>query len=233
MNFVKRAGLSLRARKSRTVALLGIFVVICALLLGGSLLEAAAVRQEAEAQRTIGVDVTVQGKGLTPATADRLGARPPVTRYNPLLPLTADAHGFDPLTSPEPEPEPKPKPEPMPGGEQEGRPLAVRGVRDLGMLLPFSYGSTKITAGRAIAPRDTDRRVAVIEERLAAKNGLKVGDTIRLRSADGKPDVPVEVLGVFQDPMRDPPRWTPPDELPGNTLYVQCRCFSLRAYAAA
>ncbi|MFE9644923.1 ABC transporter permease [Streptomyces sp. NPDC006365] len=214
MNFVKRAGTSLRARKSRTAALLGIFVVICALLLGGFLLEAAAARQEADAQRTIGVDVTVKGERLTPALADRLGSRAPVTRYNPLLPLTADAHGFDPLVSPEP------KPHGDRGSEKEGGPLAVRGVRDLGMLLPFSYGSTEITSGRGITPQDTGRRVAVIEERLAAQNGLKVGDTIQVRSADGKRAVPVEVLGVFQDPMRDPSQWTPPDELPGNTLYV-------------
>ncbi|WP_053846523.1 ABC transporter permease [Streptomyces sp. NRRL B-24085] len=214
MNFVKRAGMSLRARKSRTAALLGIFVVICCLLLGGFLLEAAAARLEAEAQRTIGVDVTIAGKRLTPALADRLGSEPPVTRYNPLLPLTAGAHGFDPLVSPQP------KPRPDRGGDGEGGPLALRGVRDLGMLLPFSFGSTKITSGRGIVLQDADRAVAVIEERLAAKNGLKVGDTIQVGSADGKRNVSMQVLGVFRDPRQDPSQWTPSDELPGNTLYV-------------
>ncbi|MBQ1092837.1 ABC transporter permease [Streptomyces sp. B93] len=210
MNFVKRAGMSLRARKSRTAALLGIFVVICALLLGGFLLEAAAARQEAEAQRRIGVDVTVRGEVLTADRVARLGSRAPVTRYNPLLTLTAGPRGFDPLVSPEP----------PPPGEREGGPLAMRGVRDLGMLLPFSYGSTKITSGRGIDPRDTGRRVAVVEERLAEKNGLEVGDTIRVRSYDGERTVTMKVLGVFRDPRKDPPQWTPPDELPGNTVYV-------------
>ncbi|MDH6565483.1 putative ABC transport system permease protein [Streptomyces sp. SAI-117] len=214
MNFVKRAGMSLRARKSRTAALLGIFVVICCLLLGGFLLEAAAARQETEAQRTVGVDVTIEGKRLTPALADRLGSKPPVTRYNPLLPLTAGAHGLDPLAPPEP------KPRGGRGGGSEGGPLALRGVRDLGMLLPFAYGSAKITSGRGIVPQDADRAVAVIEKRLAAKNGLKIGDTVRVGSADGKRKVSVKVLGVFQDPRPDPSQWTPSNELPGNTLYV-------------
>ncbi|MDN3027070.1 ABC transporter permease [Streptomyces sp. S.PB5] len=214
MNFVRRAGMSLRARKSRTAALLGIFVVICCLLLGGFVLEAAAARQAAEAQRTIGVDVTIEGKRLTSAVADRLGSRSPVTRYNPLLPLTAVAHGFDPLVPPEP------KSRGDRGDGSAGGPLALRGVRDLGMLLPFSYGSTKITSGRGIVPQDVDRAVAVIEERLAASNGLRVGDTVQVGSVDGRHQVSVKVLGVFQDPRPDPSQWTPSNELPGNTLYV-------------
>lgn len=214
MNFVKRAGTSLRVRKSRTAALFGIFAVICSLLLGAFLLKAAAARQEAEAQRTIGVDVTLRSGRLTPALAQRLGSEPPVTRYNPLLPLTAGAHGFDALVPPVPKPPGK-----RDTAREEG-PLAVHGVRDLGMLLPFSYGSTKITSGRGITPADTGRRVAVVEERLAAQNGLRTGDTVRLRSADGTRDVSLEVVGVFRDPRQDPSQRTPPNELPGNTLYV-------------
>ncbi|MFJ9543243.1 ABC transporter permease [Streptomyces sp. NPDC101225] len=214
MNFVKRAGTCLRVRKSRTAALLGIFVVICTLLLGGFLLRSAAARQEADAQRSIGVDVTVKTKALTAELADRLGGKPPVTRYNPLLPITADAQGFKPLTSQ------LPKPGSSRDGAKDQPPLAVNGVRDSDMLLPFSYGSTKITSGRGVTPKDAGDRVAVIEERLAKKNGLKVGDTLTVRSADGKRSIPVKIVGIFQDPMQDPTQWTPRNELPGNTLYV-------------
>ncbi|BCL26077.1 FtsX-like permease family protein [Streptomyces aurantiacus] len=214
MNFVKRAGMSLRARKSKTAVLLGIFVVICTLLLGGFLLQAATARQEADAQRRIGVDVTVEGKGLTPAVADRIGAVPPVHRYNPLLPLKAGAAGFDPLVSA------LPKPGGARAGDKEEPPLSLAGVRDTGLLLPFSYGSARITAGRGITPKDAGRDVAVVERRLAEKNELKVGDTIRVRSADGRRTVPLTVVGVFQDPMPDPSQWTPRHELPGNALYL-------------
>ncbi|MEU6524216.1 ABC transporter permease [Streptomyces sp. NPDC046924] len=179
MNFVKRAGMSLRARKTRTAALLGIFVVICVLLLGGFLLQGTTARQEADAQRTIGVDVTLKGEGLTPALADRLGASPQVHRYNPRLPLGAGVRGIEPLESDLP----------RPGGDRTGAkappPLALNGVRDSGLLLPFSYGSNKITAGRGITPEDAGRKVVVVERRLAEKNGLTVGDTLRVRSAAG------------------------------------------------
>lgn len=103
MNFVKRAGLSLSGRRSRTAALLGVFVVICALLLGGFLLRGAAARQEADAQRAVGVDVTVGRKGLTADLADRLDVPGLVHRYTAELPVRAVPRGFTPLTSGDPE----------------------------------------------------------------------------------------------------------------------------------
>ncbi|MEV1067073.1 ABC transporter permease [Streptomyces sp. NPDC050263] len=217
MNFVKRAGLSLRAGKARTAVLLGIFVVICTLLLGGFLLRGAAARQAADAQRTIGVDVTLKGEGLTPALADRLGASPRVHRYNPLLPLEATALGIEPL-----EPD-APRPPGDPVGARTAPVLALNGVRDSDLLLPFSYGSHRITAGRAITPEDAGREVAVVEQRLAGKNGLEVGDTVRVGSADGRRVVPLTVVGIYRDPMPDPSSWTPPRLLPGNALYVPVR----------
>ncbi|MEV6508381.1 ABC transporter permease [Streptomyces sp. NPDC051642] len=231
MNFVKRAGMSLGARKSRTAALLAIFVVICVLLLGGFLLKAAAARQEADAQRTIGVDVTVREKGFTPALADRLGASGLVHRYNPELPVGAGARDFTPLTSNAPQPGGAGAGKKKPGAEKD--PLSVNGVRDSDLLLPFSYGSTKITAGRGITPADAGHDVALIEQRLAEKNHLRAGDTIRVRSADGERTVPLTVVGVFQDPTPDPTSWTRPHELPGNTLYVPVRTAQQLATGAA
>lgn len=214
MNFAKRAGTSLAARKTKSAALLAIFVVICTLLLGGFLLKSAAARQEAEAQREIGVDVTVKGKGLTWALAGRLGVSDLVHRYNLQLPVRAGARDFTPLASN------AGKPAGEGAGQKEQGPLAVNGVRDADLLLPFSYGSTKVTSGRGITPEDAGRNVAVIEQRLAEKNHLKVGDTVQARSADGEHTVPLRIVGVFQDRTQDPTEWTPPHELPGNTLYV-------------
>ncbi|MCM1969776.1 FtsX-like permease family protein [Streptomyces sp. G1] len=191
--------------------MLAIFLVICTLLLGGFLLQAAAARQEAGAQRTIGVDVTIRKEGLTPALADRLGALPGVHRYNAEVPVRAGAQGFTPLASK--------APGDAAAGDGKGA-LAVNGVRDSGMLLPFSYGSTKLTSGRGITPEDAGRDVAVIEQRLADENRLKVGDTLRVRSADGERTTPMTVVGVFRDPAREPTVWTPPHQLPGNQLYV-------------
>lgn len=218
MNFVKRAGMSLGARKSRAAGLLGIFVVICTLLLGGFLLQAASARQEADAQRDIGVDVTVTGEGLTPALADQLADLDPVHRYTPQVPTRAGARDFTPLVSDASNT----------GGAQTGRAkdkeqLTVNGVRDLGMLLPFAYGSIKITSGRDITPRDAGRKVVLIEQRLAEKNNLEVGDTLSVRSADGKQTAELTLVGVFQDSTSDPSQPVPAHELSGNTLYVPVR----------
>ncbi|MFC4501470.1 MULTISPECIES: FtsX-like permease family protein [Streptomyces] len=210
MNFVKRAGQSLRARKAGTAVLLAIFVVICTLLLGGFLLQGATARQEADAQRTIGVDVTVSGKGLTPAVADRLGSSPQVHRYTPRLRLDAEGRGVQPVRSDAP----------GSAGARTQPPLALTGVRDSGLLLPFSYGSNRITAGRGITPEDAVRAVVLVERRLADRNGLAVGDTLRARSADGSRTVPLTVVGIYRDSTPDPSRWTPPHLLPGNMLYV-------------
>ncbi|MER7758703.1 ABC transporter permease [Streptomyces sp. NPDC097619] len=213
MNFVKRAGSSLLAGRSRTAGLLAVFTVICALLLGGVLLRDAAARHVAQAQRTVGVDVTVRQKGrLTPALADRIGASDPVHRYNAEVPVRGSALGFTPLAPASPS---APGPEAGPAGA-----LNVRGVRDSEMLLPFSYGSTRITAGRGIEPRDAGRGVVLVERRLAARNGLAPGDTLRVRSADGRRTHVLTVIGVFRDPTRDPTGPRPSHELPGNTLYV-------------
>ncbi|RFU88730.1 ABC transporter permease, partial [Streptomyces triticagri] len=216
MNFVKRAGISLGARRSRTAVLLGIFAVICTLLLGGFLLQAATARQEADAQREIGVDVTVRAEELTAAQVDRLGGTGPVLRYNPLVPAAARAHGFAPLRSEVP----RPGRQKRGGGAEDGPGLDVRGVRDSELLLPFSYGSQRITAGRGIRPGDAGREVAVVERRLAERNGLGVGDTVRVGPADGGRPLTLTVVGVFRDPAHDPSRWVPSRELPGNTLYV-------------
>ncbi|MCX5409653.1 ABC transporter permease [Streptomyces sp. NBC_00335] len=220
MNFVKRAATSLGARRSKTAALLAIFLVICTLLLGGFLLQAAAARQEADAQRSIGVDVTVRKEGLTQTLADRLGHVRPVHRYNVEIRVRADPQGFAPLTPNAPEPRGTEAEEEAKAKAKANGALAVNGVRDSGMLLPFSYGSTKITAGRGITPEDAGGDVALIEQRLADENDLKVGDTVRVRSADGARTTAVVVVGIFQDPARDPTTWMPPHELPGNTLYV-------------
>ncbi|WP_405540209.1 ABC transporter permease [Streptomyces sp. NBC_00075] len=214
MNFVKRAGQSLRARKARTVVLLAICVVICTLLLGGFLLQGATARQEADARRTIGVDVTVSGKGLTSAVADRLGSSPQVHRYTPWLPLDAEGLGVEPLRSGAPE-----EGDGSTGARTQPS-LALIGVRDSGLLLRFSYGSNRITAGRGITPGDAGRAVALVERRLAEKNGIEVGDTLRARSADGSRTVPLEVVGIYRDSTPDPSTWTPPHLLPGNALYV-------------
>lgn len=211
MNFVKRAALSLLARRAKTALLLGIFLVICTLLLGGFLLQGATGRQEAEAQRRIGVDVTVRGDELTLATAEALGSSPLVERYNPLLRAVAKPSGLTPLTSDVPRPG-----DAKPGGDG----LTVNGIRDSGMLLDFASGRSRIVSGRALTDKDARRRVVLLEQRLAEKNELAAGDTVVLHSSDGRRTAPFEIVGVYADPRPDPSQWVAPGELVANQVYA-------------
>ncbi|MGW6308898.1 FtsX-like permease family protein [Streptomyces niveus] len=218
MNFVKRAALSLLARRAKTALLLGIFLVICTLLLGGFLLQGATSRQEAEAQRRIGVDVTVRGDKLTLATAAALGSSPLVERYNPLLRGAAKPSGLTPLTSDVPKPDDAKPDDRTEGPGQDG--LMLNGIRDSEMLLDFASGRSRIVAGRALTEKDAGRRVVLLEQRLADENELKAGDTVGLRSSDGRRTETFELIGLYEDPRPDPSQWVAPSELVANQVYA-------------
>ncbi|MEV8032318.1 FtsX-like permease family protein [Streptomyces sp. NPDC086182] len=221
MNFVKRAAFSLGARRGKTSLLLGIFLVICTLLLGGFLLRDATTRQEAEAQRRIGVDVTVRGANLTSHAVDTLGSSPVVQRYNPVLRGVSKPPGLPLVTSNLPKPG-----RPEGGGDRGQDGLAVNGIRDSGMLLDFSTGRSTIVAGRGLTSQDNARKVVLVSRRLAAKNHLKVGDTIPLASPDGKHTDSFTLAGVYEDSRQDPPQWVAPSELSSNQVYAPAAALS-------
>ncbi|MFE0690600.1 FtsX-like permease family protein [Streptomyces xiamenensis] len=230
MNFVKRAAHSLAARKGRTAMLLGIFLVIGVLLLGSSLLRGATARQEADAQRRIGVDVTVRGDGLTTDTAAALGGSPLVERYNPILRGTTAPPGLDPVTSDAPEPA---------GAGDDARDgaggdgLALSGIRDSGLLPDFARGRTELVAGRGITAHDADHQVLLLEERLAERNGLRVGDTVELASPDGAVRTPFEIIGLYRTPLPTPAAWVPPRDIPANQLYAPLPAVSALGFGSA
>lgn len=219
MNFVKRAALSLVARKGKTAIMLGIFLVICTLLLGGFLLQSATGRQEAEAQRRIGVDVTVRGDQLTVDTAAALGSSPVVVRYNPLLRGVTKPPGLIPVTSELPKPRGVGN---RPGGDGP----VVNGIRDSGMLLDFATGRDTIVSGRALTEGDARRKVVLLEQRLAARNHLKVGGTVPLASPDGRRTASFEIIGLYTDPRPDPPQWAAPGDLVENQVYAPVAALS-------
>ncbi|GGW99375.1 putative ABC transporter permease YclI [Streptomyces malachitofuscus] len=212
MNFVKRAGLSLVARTGKAALTLGIFLVVCTLLLGGFMLQGAVARQEAGAQRRIGVDVTVRGEKLTADDAAELAASPLVERYNPVLRGTPRAPGLKLLRSDVPRP---------PGsGPQEDGP-GLTGLRESEMLLDFATGHSELVDGRPITARDAGRRVVLVDERLADENGLGVGDRIELASPDGEGRASYDVVGVFRGRRDDGGgMWRKPADLPGNQIYA-------------
>ncbi|GCE00740.1 ABC transporter permease [Embleya hyalina] len=212
MNFVKRAARSLAARKGKTTLLLGIFLVVCVLLLGGFLLQSAMARQEAQAQRRIGVDVTVRGDKLTAEAAAKLAAAPLVERYNPVLRRTVRLSGLKLVEADALRPA---------GSRPERDGPGLTGLRDSAMLLDFATGRVTLTQGRHLTAQDADRRFVLIGEQLAAKNKLTVGDTIQLTAPDGTGRTAFEIIGVFRDGRPQLlTTWVDPAELPANQIYA-------------
>ncbi|WP_412543862.1 ABC transporter permease [Longispora sp. K20-0274] len=252
MNFVKRAGLSLVARRAKSLIMLGLFLVIFTLVLAGFLLRSATGQSAAHAKARVGAVVTLEadfekamakqsGGGaanggvmrfaapdLTRAQVDALGKSPLVRDYN----YTAQS------MSPPPDgvrlvESPAKKPEGMNMGAattviggDSGTPvsmdtLSVNGVRDVRLTEEFSKGRHTVIDGRAIRPDDGDKAVTMVEERLAAKNKLKVGDKLTLKSQDGKNPTEFEIVGVYRDPAApQTDMWTPPAFTPGNKVYA-------------
>ncbi|MER7758702.1 ABC transporter permease [Streptomyces sp. NPDC097619] len=201
MNFVNRAGLSLWSRKVRTVLTLALFLVISAMVLAGILIRDATADAERRAERSVGaeidLDVDLSGLGasgqlqaprIDAATVDRIGALPEVRKYTYSMWDRVLLKGRYGLVGGGPK-------DPMgPGG------TAGTGVLDSSLLPDFRSGRFTLLSGRHLTAADKDRRLLLVEERLAARNGLKTGDRITLTGNDEKTTAEFTVAGVFRDP---------------------------------
>lgn len=223
MNFVKRAGLSLWARKGRTLITLAAFLVISVMVLAGVLIDDATARAEQDAERSVGAEVslakdlralvagggggTLQAPSIDAALVDRLGALPQVRKYTYSMWDRAVLKGGARLVDEGPA-------DPMgPGG------TVGMGVLDTSLLPGFRSGEYTLLSGRHLTAADKDKKRLLVEERLAAKNGLEVGDRVTLTGNDEKTTAGFTVAGVYRDPR---PAGEPDLEYgisPANMLY--------------
>ncbi|MEU5704247.1 ABC transporter permease [Streptomyces aurantiacus] len=231
MNFVKRAGLSLWARKGKTLITLFTFLVISAMVLAGVLINEATAQAEEKARRSVGAEVNLDmdlgqlGAGggggggggmmaprISAATADKLGDLPPVQKHNYSM--------FDAVT--------------LKGGvelDTEGGPAdastglkpdqtMATGILDSGLLSDFRSGRFELLSGRHITAADKDKKQVLLEERLAEKNGIEAGDKITLGAMVGKAEADFTVAGIYRNPS--PSTELDPEHLlnPANLLYA-------------
>ncbi|MCX5129843.1 ABC transporter permease [Streptomyces sp. NBC_00347] len=220
MNFVKRAGLSLWARKGRTLITLAAFLVISVMVLAGVLINGATARAERDAKRSVGAEVNLdmdmsqmgnaaqlQAPSIEAATVDAIGSLPQVQKYTYSMWDRALLTGKNELVDGGPK-------EPMgPGG------TVGMGVLDSSLLPEFRSGKSTLVSGGHITAADKDKKRLLIEERLARQNGLKVGDEITLTGNDEKTMGAFTVGGIYRDPR---PTTEADDEYgisPANMLY--------------
>ncbi|MER5485594.1 ABC transporter permease [Streptomyces sp. NPDC002812] len=201
MNFVKRAGLSLWARKGRTLITLAAFLVISVMVLAGVLINGATARAERDAKRSVGAEVNLdmdmsqmgnaaqlQAPSIEAATVDAIGSLPQVQKYTYSMWDRALLTGKNELVDGGPK-------EPMgPGG------TVGMGVLDSSLLPEFRSGKSTLVSGGHITAADKDKKRLLIEERLARQNGLKVGDEITLTGNDEKTTGAFTVGGIYRDP---------------------------------
>lgn len=218
MNFVKRAALSLWARKGRTLITFATFLVISLMVMAGVLINAATARAERDARRSVGAEVGLdvdlgamggvgQAPVIDPATVERIGELPQVRKYTYSLwdrvILEKDAQLVDAGME-----------ETMgPGG------TAAIGLLDSSLLTDFRSGRFTLVSGRHLTAADRDKKRILIEERLARKNRLRTGDTVTLTGNDEKTTGKFTVAGVFRDPR---PATEPEPEhyvSPANMIY--------------
>lgn len=219
MNFIKRAGLSLWSRKGKTLITLGTFLVISAMVLGGILIRSATAHASEAAKRKLGADVTLgvnlkdvvsmQAPLIDSDIVDRIGASPLVAKYNYKSFNGATLLGGAKTVSTTP----------VATDAPPNYTLAL-GVRDSSLLPEFSDGTWKVLSGGPITAADQDHDSILVEERLARKNHLKVGDRLTLGENDpgGKKKADFTVKGVYRDPSDQPdPEY---QQFPGDRLIV-------------
>jgi putative ABC transport system permease protein len=229
MNFVKRAGFSLWSRRSRTLITLCTFLVISVMVLAGVLIGDATAQAKNEAKRSVGAEVNLvmdlggqnAAGGVAPqisaATLEKLGESTLVQKYNYSMFDRGVVKGGTELVT---------------GGTDTAASgmgpdgTATVGVLDSALLPDFRSGTFQLLSGAHLTAADKDKRLLLIEERLARKNGLKTGDKITLGANEGTAKAEFTVAGIYRDPR---PSSEPEPEYfvdPANMLYASIGGFA-------
>ena len=96
-----------------------------------------------------------------------------------------------------------------------------QGVRSSDLLKDFQGGTNKIVEGRPITPEDKNKKVVLIEERLAQQNELQVGDKLKIKSPDEVLTVELEIVGIYKNSdITSFEESLPPMMHPSNKVYA-------------
>jgi putative ABC transport system permease protein len=219
MNFIKRAVLSVKARKGKTFLQIFIFTVICLLVLTGLTIQTAAKKSADLARQSLGGNVTLQfdteklmetqrAEGgrvritrdpIALESAEELVSYEDVKGYNFYSSTTGIASDFEPI---EEESEEVIENEESPMGQGRGGfamgDISLEGVLFTDSIQEFIDGESSIVEGRHLTEDDVNQKVTMIENTIAEENELVVGDTIKVQSADEEQSVSLEIVGIYE-----------------------------------
>ncbi|WNF39082.1 ABC transporter permease [Bacillaceae bacterium IKA-2] len=225
MNFIKRALLSVKARKGKSVLQIFIFTVIFVLVLSGLAIQSAANKSADMARQSLGSNVTVQadmqkiieqvgaveggggrGRQRKPVpvdTVEELLTYPEVIGYNFFASATGIAIGFEPIEDESSEEvddaEESIKEENTGRGGSPMGDISLEGVVFSDAAQEFMDAVSTIVEGRHLTEEDINQNLTIIEQSLAEENALTVGDTITIQSLDEIESLfDLEIVGIYQ-----------------------------------
>ncbi|MFJ2770992.1 ABC transporter permease [Streptomyces sp. NPDC087300] len=244
MNLFKRARWRLTGHLGKTLMLVGLFFVICTLVLSGFLIQSAAARAADAAKQRVGAVATMQldvngliGSGKTDkpdgpqggtigaegdlraSLVDKICKSSAVAKCN----YSTDGGAFPTKSTKLHQPVPPPQ-----GQDSLGTDLfSASGILDIDEVKEFRNGDSKLIAGHGITPDSKDDEI-VVEERVAKDNGLKVGDRMKLMvgvlpgagQERDKREYSFKVVGIYKNSTPDSGQYVPAMMAPANRLYV-------------
>ncbi|MEA0563455.1 ABC transporter permease [Lysinibacillus irui] len=235
MNFMKRAFLSIKARKGKSLLLMGIFFIVISLVLAGFTVQNASNKATDNARKKLGASVTLGidpqnsinafNKEVKEEDANKLIDSKYVKKYNYKSEIAAVADGFKPMGWSDDFKDGVPgMPPPAPGVEMPN--IDVESTMESELSKSFETGESKIVEGKSITNDLIGKNVALIEKRLAEKNNLKIGDKIKIKSKKDKENaVELELIGIYSTKEKANQFMNIPILDPVNKLYVPYNTF--------
>lgn len=216
MNFVKRAGITLWARKGRSLLLVLTSTVILVFVMAGLIIQNAALTAANNAANAVGSTVSLSANrekifeqmkashssasstsnSETKPTATvkqvkKIATLPNISSYNITNNAAVNANSFKAVTTT--------STSNAMGGESNSGDIQVNGVSLTSATSSFADGSAKITSGRGIKASDHGTTNVVIESELASANKVKIGQTITVKTtADDAKTVKLTVVGIYK-----------------------------------
>ena len=208
MSMWKRAFLSIRRRKVKSLILFLIMLIVFSGLAGGAVAEKTMTDIQKQLQKNIGLGFVITGKtnNLKEPAAKKVFKNKNIKKYNFRQNTVANLIGAETVQSEK--------------GAQLDEKIAktgnteVAGSTDSALNEEFVGGLAYLKKGRQVKPKD--KNVAVVNEKFASKNKLAIGRELQLKGKNGK--VKLKVIGIYKGEGKQNPNmpWLSSE----NTLFT-------------
>lgn len=208
MSMWKRAFLSIRRRKVKSLILFLIMLIVFSGLAGGAVAEKTMTDIQKQLQKNIGLGFVITGKtnNLKEPAAKNVFKNKNIKKYNFRQNTVANLIGAETVQSEK--------------GAQLDEKIAktgnteVAGSTDSALNEEFVGGLAYLKKGRQVKPKD--KNVAVVNEKFASKNKLAIGRELQLKGKNGK--VKLKVIGIYKGEGKQKPNmpWLSSE----NTLFT-------------